>query len=484
MTLDRAPKTAIKPQPGPQTQFLATPADVALYGGAAGGGKSWALLLEPLRHIGNKNFGAVVFRRTSPEIRNEGALWDESKKLYYNAAGKPHESDIWWSFPGGSSVTFAHLEHEKNVYTWQGSQVPLICFDELTHFTSVQFWYMLSRNRSTCGVRPYVRATCNPDVDSWVAELISWWINQDTGYAIPERAGILRWFIRVGEKLVWGNHPDELAQYKNPETGDPLPAKSLTFIPSKLTDNKVMMDADPGYMANLLALPMVERERLLGGNWKIRWQGQAFFSMANFLINGKPVDYPMPCDGVYGILDSATKTGKANDGSACTFFAKNRIGLPGAPLTILDYEYIQIEGALLISWLPGLFARGEELARLTRARRGFLGIWVEDKDSGQILIQQSRNQKLRVHAISSKLTSIGKDERALNVSGYVANGQVKISEFAYNKTVVFKDVSKNHLLHQIETYSIADPDAAKRADDIFDTVTYGIALGLGNAEGF
>ncbi len=266
--------TIIRPQPGPQTAFLASPADIAIYGGSAGGGKTWALLMEPLRHVSNPEFGAVFFRRTLVQVRNEGGLWDESEKLYPHLSAQPRVApDLSWTFPAGGSVSFAHLEHEKTVLNWQGAQIPLICFDELTHFTAKQFWYLLSRNRSMCGVRPYVRATCNPDADSWVAEFIAWWIDQDTGLPIAERAGVLRWFVRIGDKIIWADTPDELAQYTAPdENGNerPIPPKSVTFIPAKLTDNKALMAADPGYLANLMAMPTVERERLLGGNWKIR----------------------------------------------------------------------------------------------------------------------------------------------------------------------------------------------------------------------
>jgi len=268
-----APKI-IRPQEGPQTQFLASPADIAIYGGAAGGGKTWALLMEPLRHVANAEFGAVFFRRTLVQVRNEGGLWDESEKLYPDVRATPRSApDLQWIFPSGAAVSFAHLEHDKTVLNWQGAQIPLICFDELTHFSAKQFWYMVSRNRSMSGVRPYIRATCNPDADSWVAEFIAWWIDQDTGFAIPERAGVLRWFVRIGDKIVWAERPEELAGYTAPdENGDerPIPPKSVTFIPAKLSDNKALMSADPGYIANLMALPTVERERLLGGNWKIR----------------------------------------------------------------------------------------------------------------------------------------------------------------------------------------------------------------------
>lgn len=262
--------TIIRPQDGPQTAFLASVADIAIYGGSAGGGKTWALLMEPLRHAANPQFGAVFFRRTTVQVRNEGGLWDESEKLYPLIGADPKEHVLAWNFPSGASVSFAHLEHDKTVLNWQGSQIPLICFDELTHFSAKQFWYMVSRNRSMCGVRPYIRATCNPDADSWVAQFIAWWIDQDTGLAIPERAGKLRWFVRIGDTIVWADAPEELAHHVDPINGEPIPPKSVTFVPAKLTDNAALMAADPGYLANLMALPTVERERLLGGNWKIR----------------------------------------------------------------------------------------------------------------------------------------------------------------------------------------------------------------------
>lgn len=93
-----------------------------------------------------------------------------------------------WQFPKGAKVYFRHLERDDSVFSWQGSEICLLEFDELTHF-SEQFFYMLSRNQSTCGVKPYVRARRNPDSDSWVAKFIQWWWDPDTGYAIPERSG-------------------------------------------------------------------------------------------------------------------------------------------------------------------------------------------------------------------------------------------------------------------------------------------------------
>lgn len=223
-------------------------------------------MLECLRHIDNAGFGAVIFRRTLVDVKKQGSLLDTSIPLYGQfRASLRQAGDMLWRFPSGAKVAFGHLEHEKTVLDWQGAQIALLCFDELTHFSRAQFFYMLSRNRSTCGVRPYVRATCNPDADSWVAEFIAWWIDQDTGLPIPERAGVLRYFIRVNDAMVWADTDRELR-----ERFPGCEPKSVTFIPAKLSDNAILMARDPGYRANLMALNAVDRARLLDGNWKIR----------------------------------------------------------------------------------------------------------------------------------------------------------------------------------------------------------------------
>jgi hypothetical protein len=268
------PRATISSLPGPQTEFLRTAADICIYGGAAGGGKTVGLILEPLRYVSQvPGFTAVFFRRTTPEITNPGGLWDESLNFYPRFGGIPHHRAHEWRWSRGGKIKFSHLQLDSTVYHWQGAQIALICFDELTHFTAHQFYYLLSRNRSTCGVRPYIRATCNPDADSWVADFLAWWIDQETGLPIPERAGVLRYFIRVAEKTVWADRPEELMhrmtnRQDRPPGGDLLRPISVTFIPANVHDNPVLLRINPEYLTWLLSLQLLERERLLGGNWK------------------------------------------------------------------------------------------------------------------------------------------------------------------------------------------------------------------------
>ena len=217
------------------------------------------------------------------QIKEQGGLWDASQKLYrmYPGAIGRNPQKPYWRFPSGAKVSFRQIARDEDVYDWQGTEIACIEFDELTHFTEFQFFYMLSRNRSTCGVRPYVRASCNPDADSWVAGFISWWINQDTGYPIPERSGKIRWMIRRDEVIHWADTKEELIERFELVTEEDLCApKTVAFVPSTIYDNQVLLKADPGYMANLKALSIVERERLLYGNWKIKAAKGLFFPRA------------------------------------------------------------------------------------------------------------------------------------------------------------------------------------------------------------
>jgi len=158
----------LRPQPGKQEAFLKSAADVAFFGGGAGSGKSFGLLLEPLYDVANAGFRSVIFRRTVPMLRQPGGLVDTSASVFPLLGAKLNQSALEWTFPGGASVKFAGMELENDRFAWQGSQIALLCFDEVQEFEESQFWFLFSRNRSMSGVKCRIRATCNPVSDGWL----------------------------------------------------------------------------------------------------------------------------------------------------------------------------------------------------------------------------------------------------------------------------------------------------------------------------
>lgn len=289
----------VRPQRGPQEIFLSCRADIAFMGGSVFGGKTWALTFQPLAHVRVPGFSCVTFRRTTPDIRNPGSLWDESLRMYPGLDAEPKEQMLEWAFPSGCRVKFAGLQHETDVLSWKSSQIALLQFDQVEEFTEHQFWYMQSRNRSTCGIRPYTRGSCNALADTWVAAFIQWWWDPETGYAIPERSGLTRWCLRVNDEIQWasvlchGNAPagefaradmEARAELEIRFPGLGKFAKSFCFVRASLADNRIGLEADPEYEGRVRLLSQVEQERLLGGNWKIRAAAGLVFDRAWFDI--------------------------------------------------------------------------------------------------------------------------------------------------------------------------------------------------------
>ncbi len=315
MTTATAPRIDIGPQAGPQTIFAETPADIAIFGGSAFSGKTYSLLFQPIIHLDDPNFGALIFRRTYGEIKDEGGMWDESTELYSALGGVPKETRYEWIFPSGARVRFQHMEYEKDRLRWKGAQIPLIGFDQLETFTQKQFFYLTSRNRSAkSGAWPYVRATCNPvnredPIGGWLREFIAWWINDTTGLPIPERRGVIRWYVMDGDTVTWGASSAEMLIRYGADC-DPI---SVTFINALPTDNPIGMRQDPTYMAKLKNLPRVDRERLLVGNWNARETAGMFFKREDFEIVPHA---PQFIDAVRCWDRAATDESEHNSGSA------------------------------------------------------------------------------------------------------------------------------------------------------------------------
>jgi len=292
----------IGPQKGPQEAFLSTPVDFGIYGGSAGGGKSFGLFLDSIRHY-KTPIPVMFFRRTMPQITTPGSLWDKSWEIYPHLGATARDFRNEWIFPSGCKIKFTHLQLESTVYDHQGAEYPVMLYDELTHFTKGQFTYMMSRNRSTSGVKPYIRGTCNPDPDSWVAEFVEWYLDAE-GFPVRERSGKIRWFGMRDNSFIFACTKKEIEKELGPNS-----AKSYTFIPSSLDDNPILLAKDPGYIVNLSSQSYVERMRLKEGNWRIKPRAGLYFKREWFEF----VDAAPPLSKIVRFWDRAGTEKKAGN---------------------------------------------------------------------------------------------------------------------------------------------------------------------------
>lgn len=260
--------------PGPQENFLACTAYECLYGGAAGGGKSIALLMAPLRWIGHPSFNGILFRRTFPEL--EGHIIPKSKEIYPIVGGEYNNASHVWTFPSGARISFGHLQHEDDVYRYIGVEFQYIGFDELTQFTERMYTYLLSRGRSAHGLPIRIRSTSNPGGEGheWVLKRWSPWLEGLDG----------------GRRA----KPGEVLSYINSEEGerwiDTHNQQSLSrcFIPATIADNPHLAESDPLYTERLKGLDRVTREQLLHGNWLVKAGRGALFKRQWFTMSDAP----------------------------------------------------------------------------------------------------------------------------------------------------------------------------------------------------
>lgn len=229
----------------------------ALYGGAAGGGKSDALLAEALRQVHVPNYRGILFRDTVPQLE---ALMSRSEELYKKAFKKAkfNSNAKVWRFPSGAHIFFGYMQRDQDRFNYQGKPYDFIGFDELTHFSYTQYAYLQSRNRpSGPGTRVYLRATCNPD-----GKGMGWVKDRFVTPAPPMTT-------------IWEN-----AKVTFPDGSIRTVKRSRVFVPSTVFDNKILLENDPGYLATLATMPEAERNALLYGSWD-SFTGQVFTSWRN-----------------------------------------------------------------------------------------------------------------------------------------------------------------------------------------------------------
>ena len=236
---------------------MARSEDEVLYGGAAGGGKSDALVIEALRQVGVPHYRALILRKTYPQLSE---LIDKTMRYYRPVfpRAKYNSSSHTWTFPSGAKITFGSMFRAQDKYNYQGRAFDFIGVDELTHFTWEEYSYVMSRNRPTGpGTRVYMCATANP------GGVGHGWVKARFITPAPP-----------GTRMV------QLVDVKTPDGTVVKMRRTRIFIPSTVFDNKKLLENDPGYLGNLASLPEAEKQALLYGDWD-SFSGQVFTEWSN-----------------------------------------------------------------------------------------------------------------------------------------------------------------------------------------------------------
>ena len=275
-SIEENTEVVFRPNKGPQVDFLAAPEKEVLYGGAAGGGKSFAMLVDLLRYASNGNHRALLLRRTLAELTE---LVDQSRKLYPKAFPGAifRESKNTWSFPSGATALFSYVDKDNDVTRYQGQSFTWIGVDELGQYPTPYVWnYLRSRLRTTDPeIQTYMRASANP------GGVGGWWLKKM--FVDPTIPNEPFWATDIdsGKVLRYGpNHPEHADE----------PLYQRRFIPARLTDNPFLMESGE-YEAMLLSLPEVERRRLLEGDWDVA-DGAAFSEFDRSVHVVEPFEVP------------------------------------------------------------------------------------------------------------------------------------------------------------------------------------------------
>lgn len=445
-------EVVFKPNPGPQTLFLASSEREVLYGGAAGGGKSYAILADAIRNIDHPSYKGLILRRTTEELRELIAKSQELYPAIYPRI-KWSQRAMEWKLPNGGSLWMSYLDRDQDVTKYQGQSFTYIAFDELTQWSTPYAWnYLRSRLRSadmdyvkTRGL--YQRATTNPGGigHAWVKKM----------FVDPAPWGKAFWAtdVETGRPLVYPEKRSVRGVWeKHPKAGQPIFKRK--FIPAYLSDNPYLF-TDGDYEAMLLSLPEHEKKRLLEGNWDVM-EGAAFPEWNREIHVIPPFEIPTnwrrfrACDYGYGSYSAVLWFAIAPDEQLIVYRELYVSKVLGTDLADMILELEKDDG--LISY--GMLDRN---------------VWSKKGETGVSIAEQmiSRGCRWRPADQSKGSRVNGKNE---------VHRRLQVDEFTGEPRIVFFNTCTNTIA-QLPVLPL-DPDNpedvyTKAEDHIYDALRYG-----------
>lgn len=319
-----------------QHTFLQSTATIVIYGGSMGGGKTYNGLLKHLKYVDNPHYRGVVVRKSSSTIMKSGFIFDEAKGIYtaFEPKVKVGYKAQKFVFPSGAEIVFTHLATDEDAELLKGSQFSFAMCDEATELQEHHVLRLLSRIRSKAGIPPQLALTCNPSPDCYLRKWVDWWLipqgHENAGRVDPEKDCKIRYFVRIGDDMCWGDTPEELIEkYGDPqysaEDDRQIKPISVQLISANIYDNPPLIKLNPLYLSNLLSLPAVAKERDLHGNWDVRAQASGFFKREWC----KEVTVPYAAsdfDKIVRAYDFAGEFPTAANGFRADYFASVRMG--------------------------------------------------------------------------------------------------------------------------------------------------------------
>lgn len=444
--------TRFAPQPGFQYNCMASRADITFSGGSAGCGKSFYILGEPLRHVRNPLMRAAFFRKSNKQIIQPGGLWDTAKTMYPKFGGTPREGQyLDYRFQSGFNISFNHMALDAHAEAWQGAQIPLTLWDELAHIKERHFIYVaVSRGRSVSGVPNYHHATMNPpDPDHWIrTNWVGWYIDEE-GWPIPERQGVLRYFIRDGDDMIWGDNPEQLLEkYPSKKL---IHVKSFTLICGVLDDNQILKNLDPAYEGNIEALPYVERMRLKG-NWNVSSKSGDFFKEHYFhIIDRLPDDIANSIRHWDFAATEPSEENKDPDHTRGVYMAETRSG----DIIVIDVKGGQLSAGAVRKMIFQTID-GDILQHQTTRLRYTAGFEREPASSGKAVVEDyskecsNKGVKSWIHRPSES-----KESRASLVSSHAYSRGIYLLRGDWNKSFINECKAFPHGAHddQVDAFS-------------------------------